>query len=199
LNEIFEIEDVIPVAFQNTIEKILMGKSFPFYLNTETVNYVSDGDNSDLYWDKNTQDAPQFVHVVIQDESQKSEYWSVLRPLLYFIISKANIEFSVDRCKVNLNHANSKFANNHHYPPHKDPAAPGSIAAIYYVNDCDGDTLLFKEPKDNRIDGEYEIIKRVSPKKGKVLLFPANTVHCGTPPQTSEVRCVVNFVLKVDQ
>jgi len=72
LNEIFEIEDVIPVAFQNTIEKILMGKSFPFYLNTETVNYVSDGDNSDLYWDKNTQDAPQFVHMVIQNESHIS-------------------------------------------------------------------------------------------------------------------------------
>jgi len=199
LNEIFEIEDVIPVAFQNTIEKILMGKSFPFYLNTETVNYVSDGDNSDLYWDKNTQDAPQFVHMVVQNESQISEYWSVLRPLLYFIISKTNIEFSVDRCKINLNHANSKFANSSHYPPHKDPAKPGDMVAIYYVNDCDGDTLLFKEPKDNCTDGEYEIIKRVSPKKGKVVVFPANTVHCGTPPQSSEVRCVINFVLKVEQ
>lgn len=197
--DIIEIDDVIPEALQNTIESILLGKDFPWFLHKNTVYYVAGGNNSDLYWDKNTKDAPQFVHGIVKNECQTSEYWSVIRPLLYFLIAKTNKELMVNRCKANLNYPNGGFATNQYYAPHKDPANPGEYTAIYYVNDCDGDTLLFKEPESHDFDGEYEVIKRVSPKKGRVVFFPANIVHCGTPPKNSESRCLINFVLKEAQ
>jgi hypothetical protein len=199
VNEIIEIDDVIPEALQNTIESILLGEGFPLYLHKETVNYVKNGNNSDLYWDKNSKDAPQFVHGIVKNECQTSEYWSVIRPLLYFLIAKVNKELTVDRCKVNVNYTHNQFTDSQHYPPHKDPAEPGNYTAIYYVNDCDGDTILFKEPSEHNLDGEYEVAKRVTPKKGRIVFFPSNTVHCGTPPKTSELRCVINFVLKETQ
>lgn len=197
---IIEIEDVIPEALQNTIESILLTDgNFPIYFNSKTVTYVENGDNSDLYWDKNTKDALQCVHGIVRNGCQSSDYWSVIRPLLYFLIAKVNKKLTVDRCKINVNFPHNQFADNQYYPPHKDPANPGSYTAIYYVNDCDGDTLMFKEPTDHNFDGEYEVIRRVTPKKGKIVFFPSNIVHCGTPPKRSDVRCVINFILKEEK
>lgn len=195
--EILEIDEFIPKAFQNTIEDILLSEnSFPVYFNKKTVTYIEGGDNSDLYWDKNTKDAPQFVHAIVKNECQTSEYWSVLRPMLYFLIAKVDKELVVDRCKINVNYPHSAFKEKEYYPPHKDPSQSKSYSAIYYVNDSDGDTLFFKEPLEHKFDGEYEVIQRVTPKKGKLVFFPSNVVHCGTPPRQSDVRCVINFILK---
>lgn len=195
--EILEFDDFIPTAFQNTIESILLeNESFPVYYSNRTVKYMEGGNNSDLYYDKNTKDAPQFVHGVVKNECQTSDFWSVLRPIQYFLIAKVNKELTVNRCKINFNLSNINFADNQYYTPHKDPAEQGSYTAIYYVNDCDGDTLLFKEPETHNFDGEFEVIKRITPKKGKLIFFPSNTVHCGSPPRNADVRCVINFVLK---
>lgn len=195
--DIIEIDNVIPEALQSTIESILLkDEAFPVYYNNRTVNYIEGGDNSDLYWDKNTKDAPQFVHAIVKNECQTSEYWSVLRPMLYFLIAKVDKELVVDRCKINVNYPHNAFKENEYYPPHKDPSQSKSYSAIYYVNDSDGDTLFFKEPLEHKFDGEYEVIQRVTPKKGKLVFFPSNVVHCGTPPRQSDVRCVINFILK---
>lgn len=195
--EIIEIDDVIPKSLQNTIETILLGFDFPFYIGHETVTYVEGGDNSDLYWDKNTKDSPQFVHSVVKNGIETSPYWAILRPIFYFIIAKTDKEMVINRCKINLNYPHSGFTDNQYYPPHKDPSKKQSYTGIYYVNDCDGDTFLFEEPKQNNYDGEFKLIKRVTPKKGKLLFFPSNVVHCGKPPKNSELRCIVNFIMEI--
>ena len=46
-----------------------------------------------------------------------------------------------------------------------------SKVILYYVNDSDGDTLFF----DNK--DKLNIIKRVSPKKGRVVHFDNNKLH----------------------
>jgi hypothetical protein len=46
--------------------------------------------------------------------------------------------------------------------------------AIYYVNDSDGETLLFKK-ENNR----YEVIEKVIPKQGRLLVFDGNIYHSG--------------------
>tara|TARA_Y100000310_G_C19970095_1_gene485066 strand:- start:161 stop:364 length:204 start_codon:yes stop_codon:yes gene_type:complete len=56
---------------------------------------------------------------------------------------------------------------------------------------------LFKESKDDveveDIDGHnFTEIDRVSPKKGRLVLFPASEYHCGSPPSKSD-RMLVNF------
>ena len=59
---------------------------------------------------------------------------------------------------------------------------------IYYVNDCDGDTFLF--------DGTKEIAK-ISPKKGRIVIFDGKTLHAGSHPYLSDFRMVINFNFKV--
>ena len=69
-----------------------------------------------------------------------------------------------------------------HYAPHTDRPEE-HLGLIYYLNDSDGDTVFFEDEK---------IIERVSPKKGRIVLFDGNTLHAGGYPSDTP-RCIVNY------
>ncbi len=73
------------------------------------------------------------------------------------------------------------------------------LVCLYYVNDSDGDTFLFnKTKKDGPIskDSKLEILKRVSPKKGRAVLFDGSRYHSSSGP-TKDIRCIINFNVKI--
>lgn len=74
-----------------------------------------------------------------------------------------------------------------HAAPHTDMPIPHWVV-LYYVNDADGDTVFF--------DNNNNIIERVTPKKGRVVLFNGNILHGGGIPKKSP-RCVVNFDITI--
>jgi hypothetical protein len=86
------------------------------------------------------------------------------------------------RCKANLKFkTNTRKKHNIFHMDHKDPHK----VMIYYVNDSDGDTFL-KIGKS---------IKRVSPKKGRVLCFDGKTMHAANHPRKTNKRLIINFNL----
>ena len=77
------------------------------------------------------------------------------------------------------------------------------LVVLYYVNDTDGDTFIFdkfadldnlKSPTIN--ESESTIIKRVSPKKGRALLFDGRRYHSSSGP-TKDIRCIINFDIAI--
>ncbi len=73
------------------------------------------------------------------------------------------------------------------------------LVCLYYVNDSDGDTFLFdRTTKDGPMpkDTKPNIVKRVSPKKGRVVLFNGNRYHSSSGP-TKDVRVIINFNVKI--
>lgn len=73
------------------------------------------------------------------------------------------------------------------------------LVCLYYVNDSDGDTFLFdRTKKDGPIskDTKLNVFKRVSPKKGRVVLFNGNRFHSSSGP-TKDVRVIINFNVKI--
>lgn len=190
------IDDVIPLALQNTIESILLSANFPLYWNANTVIYEENKFNPALFWDKNTRDSAQLTHAVVMNGSQVSDYWSVLRPILYYTIAKTDKELEVLRCKVNLNFPHKQFTDTQYLPPHIDTVDQADFTAIYYVNDADGDTMFFETPTQNKTDDAFTVKNSVTPKKGRMVFFDNKTVHCGKPPQQTDARCVINFNFK---
>ena len=82
--------------------------------------------------------------------------------------------------------------------PHYDIDAPHFVM-LYYVNDSDGDTLIYNEKSnysDQFPDGiEFTLKKKVSPKQGRVVLF--NGIHWHTAQQPNHnLRCIVNYDLR---
>jgi len=77
------------------------------------------------------------------------------------------------------------------------------IVIIYYINDSDGDTILFTNKKGNSAENikdnfssintdDFQLLKRVSPKKGRVLVFNGNLYHYGEYPNQGN-RFVINY------
>ena len=77
------------------------------------------------------------------------------------------------------------------------------IVIIYYINDSDGDTILFTNKKGNSAENikdnfssintdDFQLLKRVSPKKGRVLVFNGNLYHYGEYPNKGN-RFVINY------
>lgn len=85
-----------------------------------------------------------------------------------------------------------------HYPPHTDATNTGGVSAIYYPTDATGDTYLFNECDINdkveidRFNHTWEPVDCVNPKKGRLILFPSNHYHAGSPT-TSERRMLINI------
>jgi hypothetical protein len=82
--------------------------------------------------------------------------------------------------------------------PHIDAHRPQKYKiAVYYVNDVDGDTVLFKQtihnstPQDIK-DGKLEVAQTISPKKGRLVIFDGDVYHSVGKPKT-DMRCVVNY------
>ena len=79
--------------------------------------------------------------------------------------------------------------------PHVD-ADVEHMVIFYYVNDSDGDTVIY----ENLFEGydkvplmsELKESKRVTPKAGRVVMFNGKHWHTSCQPQHN-VRCVVNY------
>jgi len=69
-------------------------------------------------------------------------------------------------------------------PIHIDMKDPHWVC-LYYINDSDGDTVLFE-------DDEKTEIKRVTPKKGRIIFFDGSIKHCSSRPSKYS-RAIVNF------
>lgn len=105
------------------------------------------------------------------------------------------------RIKANLQTRAPKSAKDTYNFPHIDLNIPTSnevTTFLYYVNDSDGDTYFFKE-KFKEMRGHPKnldnltIIKKVTPKKGRVVMFRGDILHAGSHPIEYDTRMVVNY------
>lgn len=74
------------------------------------------------------------------------------------------------------------------YQPHTDMSMPHWVV-IYYVNDSEGDTVFY--------DFQDNIIKTVTPKKGRAIFFDGQIRHSGGIPKENP-RCLVNFDIRTN-
>ena len=74
---------------------------------------------------------------------------------------------------------------------------PSAYTMLYYVNDSDGDTYLFKNDygqwEKNPEQKPLEIDSVVKYKKGRLAVFPNSVLHSGSLPINNKVRCVLNY------
>lgn len=91
------------------------------------------------------------------------------------------------RIKANLTYPLRDAPIGSYRTPHLDykDNSKEIITAIYYVNDSDGDTLLF--------DNDMNITHRFTPKKNSMLWFDHQTIHATENQIVSPTRCVINF------
>tara|TARA_Y100000385_G_C12774407_1_gene500698 strand:+ start:72 stop:656 length:585 start_codon:yes stop_codon:yes gene_type:complete len=105
--------------------------------------------------------------------------------------------YELQRVKVNFN-PKVDISKDKCMHPHCDIRENG-FTAIYYINDSDGDTIIFNEKTvDPFLQGkELSIKKRIKNKRGRLVMFNQDYLHAGMPPTISDYRAVINFNFKV--
>jgi len=77
---------------------------------------------------------------------------------------------------------------NSMHDPHQDFTYP-HYASILYINDSDGDTVIYNETK---FCEQFTEKQRISPKKNRLVIFNGLYFHTGHSPNKHQNRIIVN-------
>lgn len=197
MSDIIEIENFIPVDYQKYLHDVMTGWEFPWVLNKNMVS----GDDCFVNQKNNP---PGFNHFLYERGQPISSYFNLIYPLVLSITSQSGIPCNrLFRMRANLTLANQKSESSL-LMPHIDSFHKHWVA-IYYVNDSDGETVIFNEKNEDFDSGEADIKRikegnftvkhRVTPKQGKLIAFPGEYYHTASFCNESDYRCLININL----
>ena len=187
-DKILIFDDVIDLEYQNIIKEILLGDKqykgydFPWYL-THDVTKPAKADS---------QLRPAFFHGYVDYPSELSSAFHDL-----FIRLIQNSCAKIDRKNVDVIQGRSflqlqlPLKGKREDTPHID-VNYDHFVMLYYVCDSDGDTLIYNEQVKS---DTYTLQRRVTPKKGRVVLFDGSYYHTAEQP-LNNISCVVNYNLR---
>ena len=149
MSDIIEIENFIPIDYQHHIESVMTGMEFPWVFNKNMVS----GDDVFLENDNNH---AGFNHFFFEHQKTQSNFFQLFYPLVLTITSKVDVPFNMlIRMRANMTLASPESKLDWHMP-HIDSFMP-HYNAIYYVNDTDGDTVIFNETNEDYDSGQNDI------------------------------------------
>mgnify|MGYP003679146933 FL=1 len=143
------------------LKTLMESDTFPWYYNHSKVFKLDSGKKLFEY---------QLVHIFYVENKVNSGFFSELNP----IIEKLK-PLSLIRIKANLNPITHNLIE---FSEHQDQDFKCK-AAIYYLNDNDGYTMIGK----NKIES----------KANRMVLFDANKKHYGTNSTNCNNRMLINF------
>lgn len=200
MHKIFD--DLLPPALVNRFEDTLLSKDFSWF----ALDNLSLGDQAEKY--KFTyKDGYRYIEsygmssLIFKDDLWYDPYglYMMSRQLIDYVCEAEGIELNrILRIKSNFLTQNVDYSFNEMCInfPHLDNYNEHTVL-VFYVNDSDGDTILFNEQyqvgdkeKDN-IDLTTEA--RVHPKKGRILMFNGLQYHTSQNPIESKYRCILNI------
>ena len=194
-NDIYTIDNIIPLHRQNELENLFISSklSWMFFQDCVTADSAIDKSGNKPYTPGIgiyiACKEPHYLNESLLKQTKiipESACKAIEKELVEICNARGFMHFPL-RDEIRMEYDN----------PHVDAKYP-HLVCLYYLNDSDGDTFIFdKTLKDTpkiTSDTKYEIIKRVTPKKGRAILFDGNRYHSSSGP-TKGVRCILNFNL----
>ena len=125
---------------------------------------------------------------------------ALLLPLLFTFCEKAGVPFKT-LLRIRLGLFPRTMIDVPHHNPHVD-FYQAHNNALYYVNDSDGDTIVFNETYEDvsqeqsalyTKEGKFTVARRISPKKGRMIGFDGRHYHASMHPMRSAARIAIAF------
>lgn len=198
------IDDLLPESYINAIEKLCYSRDMEWVYVNETV-YGSADTKSDL-WEK------QFVHTIFHDGVPKSKHYNFFMPVMFLLEEKLQYKIkSLLRLKINL--LTTIPTDNSLFLPHIDLGdVEPYLSAVFYLNDSDGDTIIYENKIDDRSilqredyqtylerrkrTEKFVVKERVKFKKNRVVIFDGGYMHEAKWPTEHKDRFVLNMVFR---
>lgn len=186
------IDNLFSVEEQNELENLLVyNNNFPYFYSSDTI----DKEYKNIFLkDRRIISQSQFCHLLYGDKKVNSPFFDTIFSKFK---SKSIANLNPYRLKVNLLQNHIKRKRNVFHIPHFDHINNKALSMIYYVNETDGDTYFFEENYEGTLPEKIKVHKKVSPQKGRIVIFNSNRFHASSPPFFYEKRCVINMILNV--
>ena len=146
---------------------------------------------------------PGFNLNLFSDGEAKSKLFNVVVPLIekamekVFLETGAKANYRLEKSRaflqVPLANLEGREYDNHHI----DYVKP-HLSILYYVCDADGETVLFDQMyhpnSENTVPSPSQLTERirVTPKRGRTVIFDGFRWHTATQPKNCDVRCIIN-------
>lgn len=195
-----KIIDNIPADYHKALVDVVLGKMFPWFFLDKTVNLDDIEGVNGSFINKNTRDTQQFVHLFIDDNQSNSQHSNLVGQMFNFF--DGAVIKNVYRVKANLMLKDSDFPHDFHHVAHCDILNGRKYKSfVYYLNDSDGDTFMFKERfQEGWKDGLNDITlsQRYTPKANTGIYFDSEQIHASSSPRISNYRAVLNYVFEIE-
>ena len=179
-----EILNVIDRSYQDQIYNLVTDVKFPWHFLEDTTFEKS---NDPML------STPSFVNLIYHPNNESNPYFDFFKPLLESSLEKTGYELQ-NLLRMRLGFLlNTKYVMPHvrykHNTPHRD-FDQEHFTAIYYVNESDGETVIFHEIEPAE---KYHPMHKSMPEKGKLLLFNGWHFHASTCPKMFAKRIVLTM------
>ena len=198
------LDDFTPLSLQNQLETMIMYNDTVNWGYRDQTAGVHGVDWSSLY--PQVQETWMLQHTMfgIDVGVSNQETFDLAKINLFFLEYYMGKSINIlQRVKANCLVKHSELPGKNH-PPHVDLGNPDCFSMVYYLHDdTDGDTILYdrqfnaNNPSKRQHEGLNELV-RVSPKKGRAVVFNSNRYHASSIPSEHERRCIINYVFFAD-
>ena len=189
-----EVSNFLDSQQQLILIKCLLHPSFPWALTTNAVNGVTDN------FDLTSTDTIGMFHTFLYNGEICSPYYNKID---WVFDEFEKIGLRKDQCMRARAGLFFKHPDHYPHPCHVDAKIPHTTA-VYYVNDCDGDLLIYHETYKSHPWTAPQIpteISRFHPSQGKLVVFDGAHYHSSSYPTKKSMRLAItfNFLSKEDQ
>ena len=184
------LDDFVSKENADHLEKIHLAPYFPWHFENSTDD-IETIKNYNLDIQSKIKLTHYFNHSFFEDDwkqSVNSNFFNFIIGL--FPLEKLSLD-RITRFKSNLYTKINNFDKCNHHILHNDlnkkynDISDKVYSLLYYVIYSDGDTVFFENGKE---------LKRVTPKKGRAILFKSNILHAGSNPINYNYRITTNLV-----
>ena len=197
-NNYLVLDNYLTKSYHKEIQELLTGSNFPWYYNNNISNDNNTGTThfNEYGFSHNFQE-----YKLGGGRLADTHYATFIKPFLLQAMDTVKCNM-VLRCRGDMvTHSHEEFI----HPAHVDFIFPNT-STIFYVNDTDGDTMLYGKDsfdKDIKIDQdrfgtlsqegvELEIKERISPKANRLVIYDGSLLHTGSSPTQHKTRILLN-------
>lgn len=193
LDDFIVVDNAISTTFQNQIEEYMHNKQ-PWWFQSD-ITFSDLQINEFLKVGVSLKKRFGWGSMIFDKEKNYGTTNHLVTSVLYNAVDAANVK--LNDITLIRGFMSSPINNQEIDRPHVD--RPGMhLVCIYYVNNSDGDTIIFDKMNDDSDINQYlnpneqKVLTKISPKKGRCLIFDGRHYHASTPP-SNDVRTVINF------
>lgn len=182
--------------YADIISEVTLGSDFPWYWNGGTIYPSMDV----CFIDSKTKDSNQFTHTIYLNNTPQTEYYHYFSEMVHHLEPHIGKVKRIVRIKANFILGDSSYPNGFYNGAHIDYTGNNLLSFVYYVNDSDGDTIIFNEYLDGNPHNITELteIDRQTPKGGSGIVFNSERLHTSSTPKYTDRRVVINYVLEME-